>query len=135
MFPRDVHVPGFEFIYLGPRTGEERMPSFFPFLRPLTFPLSRENRAPVRRFVDPQLRSSTLHKSSRLQNIFDRFYCYFVSLKVPWGVLLSNGHGDVPLDGVAFFGWIDYNGVAFLLESLEWDRTFSGFGRSENSGG
>ena len=30
--------------------------------------------------------------------------------------------------------WIDYKGVAFLLELLEWDRTFSGFGGSENSG-
>ena len=29
VFPRDVHVPGFEFIYLGPRAEEERMPSFF----------------------------------------------------------------------------------------------------------
>ena len=136
VFPRDVHVPGFEFIYLGPRAEEERMPSFFPFLRPLTFPLSRENRTPDRRFVDPQLRSSTLHKSSRLQNIFDRFYCYFVSLKVPWGVLLSNGLMVMcRWMGSHFYGWIDYNGVAFLLESLEWDRTFSGFGRSENSGG
>ena len=70
VFPRDVHVPGFEFIYLGPRAEEERMPSFFFFLRPLTFPLSRENRTPDRRFVDPQLRSSTLHKSSRLPIYF-----------------------------------------------------------------
>ena len=30
--------------------------------------------------------------------------------------------------------WIDYNGVAFSLELLEWGRTFSGFGESENSG-
>ena len=30
--------------------------------------------------------------------------------------------------------WIDYNGVAFSLGLLEWDRTFSGFGGSENSG-
>ena len=36
--------------------------------------------------------------------------------------------------GSHFHGRIDYNVVAFLLELLEWDRTFSGFGRSENSG-
>ena len=30
--------------------------------------------------------------------------------------------------------WVDYNGDAFSLELLEWDRTFSGFGGSENSG-
>ena len=36
--------------------------------------------------------------------------------------------------GSHFHGWIDYNGVAFSLELLEWDRTFSGFGGSENSG-
>ena len=31
--------------------------------------------------------------------------------------------------GSHFNGWIDYNGsgVAFSLELLEWDRTFSGF--------
>ena len=32
--------------------------------------------------------------------------------------------------GLDFHGWIDYNVVALL----EWGRTFSGFGGSENSG-
>ena len=36
--------------------------------------------------------------------------------------------------GSHFHGWVDYDGVAFSLELLEWDRTFSGFGGSENSG-
>ena len=36
--------------------------------------------------------------------------------------------------GSHFHGWIDYSGVAFSLELLEWDRTFSRFGGSENSG-
>ena len=36
--------------------------------------------------------------------------------------------------GSHFHGWIDYNGVAFSLELLEWDGTFSGIRRSENSG-
>ena len=49
-------------------------------------------------------------------------------------VLLSNGLMVMcRFMGSHFYGWI--NGVAFLLESLEWDRTFSGFGKSENSGG
>ena len=29
--------------------------------------------------------------------------------------------------GSRFHGWIDYNGVTFLVRLLEWDRTFSGF--------
>ena len=33
-----------------------------------------------------------------------------------------------------FHDWIDYNGVTFLAELLEWGRTFSGFLGKENSG-
>ena len=33
-----------------------------------------------------------------------------------------------------FHGWDNCNKVAFSLELLEWDRTFSRFGESENSG-
>ena len=29
--------------------------------------------------------------------------------------------------GSHFHNWIDYNGVAFLIELLEWGRTFSDF--------
>ena len=29
--------------------------------------------------------------------------------------------------GSHFHNWIDYNGVTFLVELLEWGRTFSGF--------
>ena len=29
--------------------------------------------------------------------------------------------------GSHFHNWIDYNGVIFLVELLEWGRTFSGF--------
>ena len=36
--------------------------------------------------------------------------------------------------GSHFHSWIDYNGVAFSLELLERDGTFSAFGGSENSG-
>ena len=31
------------------------------------------------------------------------------------------------LMGSHFHDWIDYNGVAFSIELLEWDRTFSDF--------
>ena len=36
--------------------------------------------------------------------------------------------------GSHFYSLIDYYGVAVSTELLEWDRTFSGFGGSENSG-
>ena len=36
--------------------------------------------------------------------------------------------------GSHFQGWIDYPGVAFSLELLEWDCTFTAFGESDNSG-
>ena len=36
--------------------------------------------------------------------------------------------------GSRFYCLIDYYGVAVSIELLEWDRTFSGFGVSENSG-
>ena len=29
--------------------------------------------------------------------------------------------------GSHFHNWVDYNGVTFLVELLEWGRTFSGF--------
>ena len=29
--------------------------------------------------------------------------------------------------GSHFHDWIDYSGVTFLVELLEWDRTFLGF--------
>ena len=35
--------------------------------------------------------------------------------------------------GSYFHDWIDYNGVTFLVELLEWGRTFLGF-LGENSG-
>ena len=50
------------------------------------------------------------------------------------GLLPSNGFiGKCRWMGSYFHNWIDNNGFAFLLELLEWDRTFSGFGGSENS--
>ena len=43
------------------------------------------------------------------------------------GTSSTQAHGDVPLDGVAVHDCIDYNGVAFSIEVLEWGRTFSDF--------
>ena len=36
--------------------------------------------------------------------------------------------------GSHFHDWIGYNGVTFLVELLEWGRTFLGFLGCENSG-
>ena len=36
--------------------------------------------------------------------------------------------------GLHFHDWIDYNGVTFLVELLEWGRTFLGFLGWENPG-
>ena len=44
------------------------------------------------------------------------------------GVISSNRlMGMCRWMGSHFHSWIDYNGVPFSLELLEWDRTFSGF--------
>ena len=40
----------------------------------------------------------------------------------------------MPLDGSHFHNWTDYNGVAFLVELLEWGCKFSGFLGQENYG-
>ena len=49
----------------------------------------------------------------------------------------SSGGGALPSDrlmgmcrwmGSHFHDWLDYNGVAFSIELLEWGRIFSGFG-------
>ena len=53
----------------------------------------------------------------------------------PGGVLPSNRVMEMcRWMGSHPHGWIDYNGVAFSLEVLEWGRTFSWFGETENSG-
>ena len=45
------------------------------------------------------------------------------------GALPYNGlMGMFRLMGSHFHDWIDYNGVAFSIELLEWGRTFSDFG-------
>ena len=35
-----------------------------------------------------------------------------------WALPYKEANGDVPLDGVVFHDWIDYNGVAFSKELL-----------------
>ena len=45
-----------------------------------------------------------------------------------WGVLpYKRLLGMCRWMGSHFHDWIDYNEVTFLVELLEWDRTFSGF--------
>ena len=53
-----------------------------------------------------------------------------------WGGVLPSNRlmGMCRWMGSHFHSWIDYNGVAFSLELLEWDDTFSAFGGTENSG-
>ena len=60
-------------ISLRPRAGEEKNAFLFALSPSPEFPSFPKNRMPDRRFVDPQLRSSTLIKSSCLSYIFDRF--------------------------------------------------------------
>ena len=45
----------------------------------------------------------------------------------PGGTPLQEANRDVPLDGVHFHDWIDYNGVVFLIDLLEWSHKFSDF--------
>ena len=58
------------------------------------------------------------------------------SFQTFYGALSPRGGGVLPSNrlmrmcrwmGRHFHDWIDYNGVAFSVELLEWDRTFSGF--------
>ena len=44
------------------------------------------------------------------------------------GTPLQEANEDVPLDGVHFHDWTDYDGVAFSIELLERGRKFSDFG-------
>ena len=49
-------------------------------------------------------------------------------LQLPGGVLpYKRLMGMCRWMGSHFHDWIDYNGVTFLVELLEWGRTFSGF--------
>ena len=51
-----------------------------------------------------------------------------LAAKVPRGVLPSKRLlGMCRWMGSHFHNWTDYNGVTFLVELLEWGRTFSGF--------
>ena len=43
------------------------------------------------------------------------------------GTPLQEANRDVPLDGVHFHDWIDYNEVVFSIDLLEWSHKFSDF--------
>ena len=82
-------------------------------------------------------------KLSRRSFLSKSFECDRAIIQITEIKVECNPRGVLPSDrlmgmcrwiGSHFHGWIDYNGVAFSLELLEWDRTFSGFGGWENSG-
>ena len=91
------------------------------------------------------MKSFETHDLSRQHRIlerrfFSRYHSPLLLNQVRFLYLLPPGGGYFLVMGMClwmglhFHGWTDYNGVAFSLELLEWDRTFSGFGESENSG-
>ena len=70
------------------------------------------------------------HKGSRWWHKGSRY------LKIIWPSSMFPGRGGLPCKelmgmchsmGSYFHNWIDYNGVAFSIELLEWGLTFSGF--------
>ena len=66
-----------------------------------------------------QVHYSSLHVSNIFLIGSLKLFCI---VKGSLGLLLSNGLMVMcRWMGSHFYGWIDYNGVAFLLESLEWD--------------
>ena len=58
-----------------------------------------------------------------------KVYVYtLLSISITGGVLPSKRlMGMCRWMGPHFHNWTDYNGVTFLVELLEWGRTFSGF--------
>ena len=55
-------------------------------------------------------------------------YLTFSMMRPPGGLLpYKRLMGMCRWMGSHFHDWIDYNGVTFLVELLEWGRTFSGF--------
>ena len=73
----------------------------------------------LKKILDPPLNSAIITAFS--------FSCFLHPRSGGGGILPSNRLMEM-------CRWIDYNGVTFSLELLEWDRTFSIFGGSENSG-
>ena len=61
--------------------------------------------------------------------LFPLYNCVFEGYKFPGGGVLPYKRlmGMCRWMGSHFHDWIDYNGVTFLVELLEWGRTFSGF--------
>ena len=60
--------------------------------------------------------------------ILTKYWSSCSSYDPPGGVLPSKRLlGMCSWMGSHFHNWTDYNGVTFLVELLEWGRTFSGF--------
>ena len=65
------------------------------------------------------------------RNVLEIIFCIQCRIEpnIPGGGVLPYKRllGMCSWMGSHFHDWTDYNGVAFLVELLEWDRTFSGF--------
>ena len=79
---------------------------------------------------------SILKKASGYRELSEKIRQKYEESLVPLKARQDPGGGVLPykrlmgmcrLMGSHFHDWIDYNGVAFLVELLEWGRTFSGF--------
>ena len=106
---------------------------------------SRTELAREIQLTDRSTADNLSNRSSGVQiprDICTRFGRYLYSTKCSWIIkcridpFARGGGGVLPYKrllgmcrwmGSHFHDWIDYNGVAFLVELLEWGRTFSGF--------
>ena len=79
---------------------------------------------------------SILKKASGYRELSEKIRKKYEESLVPLKARQDPGGGVLPYKrlmgmcrwmGSHFHDWIDYNGVAFLVELLEWGRTFSGF--------
>ena len=79
--------------------------------------------------MEDKLSRSHLLQSCILKGHFQTDNEVKVGLDIPGGGVLPYKRllGMCRWMGSHFHDWIDYNGVAFLVELLKWGRTFSGF--------
>ena len=73
--------------------------------------------------------ANTRYSKNLYTSIWIRFKTSELKDKVPGGALpYKRLMGMCRWMGSHFHDWIDYNGVAFSIELLEWGHTFSDFG-------
>ena len=74
------------------------------------------------------IKSDVIHTRGRGVRVVGPQGFLFMENQNPGGVLpYKRLLGMCRWMGSHFHGWIDYNGVTFLVELLEWERTFSDF--------